>query len=472
MIEFVDLYVMKRRKFFKTSISITLSSIFTPLMFGRQKKQEIIRKNWAENLTYSAKKYYEPDSIGRLQKLVKNCDKLRVIGSRHSFNNIANSKYNQISLKKLHQVIKLDEESKTVTVQSGISYGQLCPFLYEKGYALHNLASLPHISIAGACATATHGSGINNNNLANAVSSFEFVNAEGELITLSRKNGDKNFLGAVVGLGGLGVLTKLVIDLQPTYEMKQNVFQFLPLEQLKLNFDEIFSSGYSVSLFTDWQTDKLNQVWIKTRLDEEQKFDSNSEFFGATPAKENLLPVTTSSYHMNDPSLDLSPVNCTEQMGVPRPWHEILPHFKMHFTPSHGEELQSEYFIPRKNALEAINVLQQLGEKIDPLLIISEIRIVKADKLWMSPCYQESCVTFHFTWKQDFKALIKLLPIIEKELYPLGAKPHWGKIFTMSPQKIQSSYRKLDDFKTLLKEYDPHGKFYNNFLIRNLGSAK
>jgi xylitol oxidase len=344
-----------------------------------------------------------------------------------------------------------------VTVDAGMSYGQLCPYLHEKGFALHNLASLPHISIAGACSTATHGSGEKNGNLATAASALEFVTAAGDVVRLSRQQDADAFRGAVVGLGALGAVTKVTLDIQPTFLMRQYVYENLPLSQLKDHFDAIESSAYSVSLFTDWQGQRLNEVWIKSRMEEGQAFDAPPEFFGAKRATRNLHPIAA-----------LSAENCTEQMGVPGPWHERLPHFRMGFTPSAGKELQSEFFVPRPHAVEAILAVERLRDQVTPHLMISEIRTIAADSLWMSPCYRQPCIAIHFTWKQDWPAVSKLLPVIEKELAPFKARPHWGKLFTMAPAQLRSSYEKLPEFIQLARKYDPQGKFHNEFLERNI----
>ncbi len=136
----------------------------------------------------------------------------------------------------------------------------------------------------------------------------------------------------------------------------------------------------------------------------------------------------------------------------------------MGFTPSSGVELQSEYFVPRKNAVEAIMAVYKLADQVGPHLLTTEIRTIAADNLWMSPCYKQDSVAIHFTWKQDWPNVSKLLPIIERELAPFNARPHWGKMFTMAPAKLQSLYEKLPDFQDLIKEYDPQGKFRNGFL--------
>ena len=413
--------------------------------------------NWAGNIEYSTDRVFYPASATEAQELVKKLDRLKVLGTRHCFNRIADSRDNLVSLKKMDQIIQFDPRDMRVTVGPGVTYGKLGPFLQDKGYALHNLASLPHISVAGACMTGTHGSGTKNQNLSSAVRALEFIAADGQLHHISRERDGDRFFGAVVGLGALGLVTQIQLAIEPTYMMQQRVFENLPLQALKDHFDEIVSSGYSVSLFTDWQSDEMNEVWVKSKVGEPGRAPTSNEFFGARAATKNLHPIAA-----------LSAENCTPQMGEIGPWFERLPHFKMGFTPSSGKELQAEYFVPHHHALEAIQAIARMGKEISPYLFISEIRTIAADELWMSPCFQERCVTIHFTWKQDWPAVSKLLPVIERELQPFQARPHWGKLFAMSPLALQSRYSKLGDFKRLISEFDPKGKFRNDFLDRNL----
>jgi|CZKR01.1.fsa_nt_gi xylitol oxidase len=414
-------------------------------------------KNWAGNLEYSTDRLYATTSLEQVRDYVKKESKLKVLGTRHCFNNIADSKDAFLSLKPMDKVIAIDSAKRTVTVGAGITYGQLCPYLDSQGFALHNLASLPHISVAGACSTATHGSGEKNGNLATAASGLEMVTASGEVVNLSREQDGEKCAGAVVGLGALGVITKVTLDIQPTFMMRQYVYENLPISELKDHFDAIESSAYSVSLFTDWQKRRINEVWIKSRIEEGKAFQAAPEFFGAKLATRNLHPIA-----------ELSAENCTEQMGVPGPWYERLPHFRMGFTPSAGKELQSEYFVPRQHAIEAILAVERLRDQVSPSLLISEIRAIAADTLWMSPCYEQDCVTIHFTWKPDWPAVSKLLPVIEKELAPFNARPHWGKLFTTSPAELRRLHKKMPEFIELSKTFDPNGKFRNQFLNLNI----
>lgn len=410
-------------------------------------------------MEYSTDQVYYPDSVEQVQEFVKKTDKLRALGTRHCFNKIADSADHLLSTKNLNKVIALDPKTKTVTVEAGIRYGTLGEYLESKGFALHNLASLPHISVAGSCATATHGSGIKNGNLATAVSAIEFVTAAGEVVTLSKEKEGEQFLGAVVGLGGLGVVTKVTLDLQPTYQVRQDVYENLPFGELEQHFETIMSSGYSVSLFTNWQKNNVSEVWVKSRITAGSPIDIKPEFYGAQLAKKNLHPIA-----------ELASENCTEQMGVPGPWHERLPHFRMNFTPSSGKELQSEYFVPLRNAFPALQAINSLGDKWAQDLMISEIRTIDADNLWMSTCYKRPSVAIHFTWKQNTDAVMKLLPIIEEQLAPFGVRPHWGKLFTIAPAQLRSRYERFSDFQQLLRQYDPTGKFRNEFLDLNIST--
>jgi xylitol oxidase len=433
------------------------SPLVSPLLSWAAKNK---LTNWAGNFEYSTDRLFPAHSLEQITSYTKKRKQFKVLGTRHCFNNIADSTHGFLSLKSMDEVVALDAEARTVTLGAGMTYGQLCPYLHSKGFALHNLASLPHISVAGACSTATHGSGQKNGNLATAVSALEMVTADGEMLRVSRQHDGEAFQGAVVGLGAIGVITKLTLDIQSAYMMRQYVYENLPLSELKDHFEAIEASGYSVSLFTDWQKDRIRELWIKSRDEAGQAFQATPEFFGAKLATRNLHPIS-----------ELSAENCTEQMGAPGPWYERLPHFRMGFTPSAGKELQSEYFVPRQHALEAILAIECLRDQVSPHLMISEIRTVAADKLWMSPCYEQPSVTIHFTWKQDWPAVSKLLPVIEKELAVFEARPHWGKLFTMSPVELKSRYNRLPDFIQLSRKYDPRGKLHNAFLERNIFSS-
>jgi xylitol oxidase len=338
-----------------------------------------------------------------------------------------------------------------------VSYGQLCPSLDRDGFALHNLASLPHISIAGACATGTHGSGVNNGNLSTAVSAFEIVTADGDVLSIARAKDLRTFQATVVNLGALGVVTTVTLDVQPAFTMRQDVYLDLPMAQVREHFDAIMSAGYSVSLFTDWQRGRVNEVWVKRRIDTGEALTASKDFYGARPATANVHPI-----------VELSAENCTEQMGVAGPWYERLPHFKMGFTPSSGTELQSEYFVARSNAVDAIAAVERLRDHVSPHLMITELRTVAADDLWMSPHYQRPSLAIHFTWKQDWPSVRKVLPMIERELAPFQVRPHWGKLFTIPSAQLQQRYPMSAEFKQLVAVHDPHGKFRNAFLTETL----
>jgi xylitol oxidase len=445
---------MNKREFLKSTGAIVAGGMISRLTPAQQ--QPAPRENWAGNITYSTDHVHTPANVDEVRDVVRGCSKLRALGSRHSFNRIADSTQNQISLQHLDQ-IEIDDNARTVTVGAGIKYGQLAPVIDGRGYALHNLASLPHISVAGAIATATHGSGIHNGNLATAVRALEIVTASGELIKLSRDKDGDEFAGAVVGLGAVGVVTRVTLDLLPTFQVAQTVYQNLNFDELAHNFDAIFGAGYSVSLFTDWQHHQATQVWIKRKLQPGEKHESAAEFYGAKRATEKLHPITG---HPAE--------SCTEQMGIPGPWFERLPHFKMNFTPSSGRELQTEYFVPREHGYEAILAVEKLRDQITPHLFVTELRTIAADNFWMSTAYERDSLAIHFTWKPEWDTVKQILPRIEAQLKPFAPRPHWAKLFTLSPALLQAQYARLAAFKALLKQHDPSGKFRNDFLEKNL----
>ncbi len=411
--------------------------------------------NWAGNHTFNALRLHEPESIEELQDIVRNTAPLRVLGSRHSFNDIADTDGHLLSLARMPRVFDLDPVAGTVTVDGGVRYGDLAGPLHAAGFALHNLASLPHISVVGACATATHGSGDRNGNLATAVSAMTVVTADGEVMALSRDRDPEGFRGAAISLGGLGVVTSLTLQLQPTFSVRQDIYEDLPVAQVADHFDEITAMADSVSLFIEWGDDSFEQVWLKRRVPDGDTFESPQDVFGATRATAPIHPIRR-----------MPADACTEQLGVAGPWHERLPHFRMNHTPSSGAEIQTEYLIPRDHAGAALLALAAIRDQFAPLLQVSEWRTVAADDLWMSTASGRASVAIHFTWQPEAAGVRRVLPIVEEALAPFSPRPHWGKVFTMSPAAVRSAYENLPRFAALLEQHDPAGKFRNDFLRR------
>jgi xylitol oxidase len=413
------------------------------------------RTNWAGNVTFGARRFHRPSSVPELQHLVASSRQVRALGTGHSFNTLADTPGDLVSLAGLPPVIDVDTANASVSVGAGLAYGELAAQLNAAGRALHNLGSLPHISVAGACATGTHGSGERNGNLATAVSAVEMVTAHGDLVTVSRDGDPDRFPGAVVGLGALGVVTRMTLDTLPAFEIRQYVYDDLPLEQVTGHFDEIAASAYSVSLFTDWLGPRFRQAWLKRRTDATDSWAPEPRWMGGRLADGPRHPV---------PGMD--PAHCTEQLGVPGPWHERLPHFRPEFIPSSGDELQSEYLLPRGSAVDGLQALRPIAGRIAGVLRTCEIRTVAADELWLSPGYQRDSVAFHFTWIKDWAAVKPVLGEIEERLAPMHARPHWGKLFRTGPEAMPGLYPRLDDFRQLMTCYDPAGKFRNDLLDR------
>jgi xylitol oxidase len=416
-------------------------------------------RNWARNIEFSAAELATPDSLAALQEVVAGADRVRALGSGHSFNRIADTGGVLVATAGAGSIMSFNPERRVVRVSGGVRYGELARYLDSVGYALHNTASLPHISVAGSVATATHGSGDANQNLAAAVRALELVTASGEVVLLSQ--GDDDFAGAVAGLGSLGIVSALELEIIPAFQVRQWVYEGLPAEAVTGSFEEIFGSAYSVSVFTDW-TGRNNRIWQKVRVSGEAEGGSGSGGGGGAPG---WLGARLADGPRN-PVPGMPADNATEQLGRPGPWHERLPHFRLEFTPSAGAELQSEYLVAREVAVPAIEALFALGDQISPILQIAEIRTMAADDLWLSMAYGRDTVGFHFTWVQDDAAVAPVLAAIEAALAPFGARPHWGKVFSTPPDVVRGLYPRYEDFVDLLGRYDPAGKFRNEFMDR------
>ncbi|WP_199512422.1 FAD-binding protein [Nucisporomicrobium flavum] len=409
--------------------------------------------NWAGNIVFGARRLHRPASVEQVQEIVAAGDPVKVLGSGHSFNDMADTGGDLISLAGLPRVAEISADRTSVRVDGGTRYGDLVDRLQAEDLALHNTASLPHISVAGAVATATHGSGVGNPNLAAAVSALEFVAGDGKLVTLRRDTDGDTFNGAVVHLGALGVITALTLDVQPAFDIRQYVYDNLPRAAVETHLDEILADGYSVSLFTDWTSPDITMAWLKRR-----EPMPAGDFHGATRADEPRHPV---------PGMPAR--NATDQTGEPGPWYTRLPHFRMEFTPSSGEELQSEYHVPRERATEAIDAVAAIGADVSSVLQISELRTIAADELWLSPNYRRDTFALHFTWIADTKAVVPVVAKLEEALAPLDARVHWGKVFTAAPERIRAQYERFGDFVALTREYDPQRVFRNAWLDSLLG---
>jgi xylitol oxidase len=449
---------MDKRDFLKGSMAVAVTMAVSSMTEARgEGGTNVPRVNWSGNYRYHTDKVLEPVTVAEVQDAVRSVTSLRALGTRHSFNGIADSTVAQISTLGLKDV-HLDAAAKIARVGAGIKYGDLAVQIDKQGWALHNLASLPHISVGGACSTATHGSGLNNGNLATAVREIEFVTADGEVRILSRaKDGDK-FAGAVVGLGSLGVMTHLTLAVQPKFDMTQVVYENLPFAELEHHLSDIMDAAYSVSLFTDWQNGLAKQVWLKRRVDQGGTAAPSPLFHGATLAKEKLHPVGHGT----------NPEACTDQGNIVGPWYERLPHFKMGFTPSSGDELQTEFFVPFDRGYEAIRAVETLRDQITPHLLVTELRAVAADDLWMSMAYKRPSLAIHFTWKPEWDAVLKIVPQIEEKLAPFATRPHWAKVFTLKEADLEPRYPRFHDFKALINEYDPKRKFLNDFMRKEV----
>ncbi len=406
---------------------------------------------WAGSYTYAAQRLVQPATLEELCELVAATHRVRALGSRHSFTDIADTTGTLVGLDALPTTIEVDPTAAVVRVTGGVRYGELATRLEAQGWALANLASLPHISVAGAVATGTHGSGVRNASLAAAVRALDVVGPDGAVRHLGADHDD--LAGSVVSLGALGVVVGLELAIEPTYLVRQEVRTGLSWRSVEDHLDDVLAAGYSASLFTRFDPEHVDQLWVKSRADEPPL----EEVWSTTAAAEPL--------HM----LVGAPTEAlTEQGGVPGPWLHRLPHFRLEFTPSRGQELQSEYFVPRGHAVAALTALRRVAPAFTHLLQVTEVRAVAGDDLWLSGAEGGDVLALHFTWVLDVPAVRAVLPVVEEALRPFGVRPHWGKVFTMEAAEVRAAFPRLPDFVSLRDRVDPGRRFDNAFLQRLL----
>lgn len=419
--------------------------------------------NWAGNYRYGAAEFAEPRSTDELRELLARptAQQVRVAATGHTFNDLPDTAGTLVSLRSLPRVCEVDSAAATVRIDGGASYGEIAPAIQAAGFALPNFASLPHISVAGAIATGTHGSGVGNKMLADAVVGFEMLTADGELREVRRD--DPDFAALATHLGGFGVITALTLALVPTFDVATTVYLGLPWERVTGEFAQVAAGGYSVSVLPQWTQDGSppeSMAFVKRRFPSGADGvggvgHTDPDYFGGRPA-DRMMHLT--------PGVD--PSACTPQLGEIGPWHQRLAHFRLEATPSSGDELQTEYLLPIDNAAAALEVLRAVGGRLPALATTTEVRTVAADDFWLSPAYQTDSVALHFTWKPDLPGVQGLLPELEAGLAPLGARPHWGKLFATTADRLAGLYPRFADASEALRRWDPAGRFSNDFLRR------
>lgn len=401
-------------------------------------------KNWSGTYEYRARRIEEPSTIDEVRSLVARSPRVRALGTRHSFNDLADTEGVLVLTTGLPPDYELDVERRTVTVGAGTRYAAVAGFLTDAGFALHNMGSLPHISVGGAIATGTHGSGDLNGNLSSAVRGLQIIGPEGDLRWV--RHGDADFPGSVVALGLLGVVVRLELAIEPTYLVRQDVYRGLPWATFLADVQAITGAGYSVSVFTDWVTDPIGQVWVKRRV----------------ASADELVPDALAGAERDGSNTAIileGLEDNTTQRGIAGAWSAHLPHFRIDSTPSNGDEIQTEYFVARADAAAAIAAVRQLGEALAPHLMITELRTIAADDLWISPASGRDSIAIHFTWRNEPAAVLALCPQVEAALAPFDARPHWGKVHTVPPADIVARYPRFADFRDLVARVDPDGTF-------------
>lgn len=410
------------------------------------------RSNWAGSHAFAAPRLVSATSVADVQRAVAAGGRVRALGTRHSFTDLADSDGTLVDVLGIDPGFELDSAAATVSVAAGVRYGVLALWLEERGWALKNMGSLPHISIGGATATGTHGSGDRNPVLTDSVQAIEYVGADAEVRTVRR--GDPDFAAIAVGLGAYGIAVRLTLAVRPSFRMRQDVYRGLSWDALLGSFDDVTGAGYSTSVFTRWEDAEAGQLWVKRELatDEDDVPDAVAGSLRDGVSRRSIID-------------DIGD-NVTEQGGVPGPWLLRLPHFRLDSTPSNGDELQTEYFVDRADAVAALSAVKSLGQRLRPVLLVSELRTAARDELWLSGAYERDFLAIHFTWRNDPVGVAAVLPAVESALEPFGARPHWGKVHGFDADRLAAVHPRLADARAVFERLDPDGVFSNAHLER------
>jgi len=407
-------------------------------------------KNWAGTYAYRAANRARPRDLDELVRLVREgSGRLHALGTRHSFTDLPDTDGTLIDLTSLDGGIEIYGAARAVRVPGGTRYGVLAQALEAEGWALRNMGSLPHISVAGATATGTHGSGNGNAVLSTGVRALRYVGADGEVRDVLR--GDPDFDALLVGLGAYGIVTEVELDIVPTYRVRQDIYDHVSWDAALADLDAVTGAGYSVSVFTHWDDDEVGYVWVKTRL----------------ASDDDDVPATLlDGAIVHDDSPLGSHDNVTELGGIPGPWMLRLPHFRLDREPSFGAEIQTEYFVDRSVAAEALRAVRALAPMIRPHLVVSELRTAARDGLWLSPAYERDVLAIHFTWHDRAAEVAGVIPHIEAALAPFAARPHWGKQHAFDAERIAAVHPRIADARAVFERIDPAGRFVNAHLER------
>lgn len=406
-------------------------------------------RNWAGTYEYTAPRIVAATSVDDIRRVLAAPGRVRALGTRHSFTDLPDTTGTLVDVTGLPAEIELDEQECAVTVAAGIRYGDLATRLEERGWALRNMGSLPHINVGGAIATGTHGSGDGNTVLSDSIRGLRYIGADADVHEVRR--GDPDFDALVVGLGAYGITMAVTLDIQPSFRMRQDVYTGVSWDAALSDLGALTGAGYSVSVFSRWEPGSIGHVWVKTRLDADDD-----------PVAEMLLDGARDP--VANPLAEIPDV--TELGGVPGPWLQRLPHFRLDGTPSFGDEIQSEYFVRRADAAPALRAIRPLGALIRPLLFITELRTAASDSLWLSPAYERDVLAIHFTWMNDPAGVRAVLPRIEEALAPFDARPHWGKVHGFDRDAIERVHPRLADARAVFERLDPEGRFVNTHLER------
>lgn len=425
--------------------------------------------NWSGTVAWDDCEVLEPTTIGELQSIIAYSPKVRVIGSAHSFTPLVRSsgrvKPTLLSLRHIPRTWSLDEKKKTVTVDAATTYSELCHALDKTGFALPNTSSLSHFQIAGAIATATHGSSGSRNGrltrsgLADTVVGLEIVGPDGTIRNVNK--GHPQFSSSVVSLGMVGVVTRVTLSLVDDYDVIQRVYGKWPptptgtLSAFLSSLPKTIAQFDSFSAFVKWNVDD----------------------FGLLIGRKQVPRGATDSASTTDPRLITGPIQGFlgqgdfATTGVGR-WCDKMFLWKNNGSPFVSQpELQIAHFVPFRDVERALHATRKVVSTWGDEVLYCELRAVRGDEHLLSPYSADAPKPDSFSISHSLDARLGVEKVrqraseLESVLRPYQVRPHWGKLTAMTASDLKEAYGlKLKRFQEVQQQVDPNRKFTNDYL--------
>lgn len=413
-------------------------------------------RNWSGSQVCYPKTRSAPADLAQLQNLLKDSTgTIRPVGSGHSFMPLVPTDDTIVSLSRLTGLISVDQKQQQARVWAGTRLGDIGQPLADNGQALLNMPDIDEQSLAGAIATATHGTGAQLACMSNYVEALQLVLANGEVMECSRTQNQAVFNAAQVNIGALGIISQVTLQNQARYKLKRET-SWLPIEEILQNAESLADNNRNFEFYFIPFTG-MGFIDVQNITDEPvtvvEKLDQND---GAEDLK-TARDILSWSPKLRELVLGTYMKTLPKEVNVANSWQNYASERNVRFN-------EMEYHLPRENMVKAFNEIRNIVETQFPEVFFPfEVRFIKSDDIWLSPFNgRETCsIAVHRYHQEDYKDMFAAIePVMQK----YNGRPHWGKLNTMNSAQFSEHYAHWQDFKDIRQQLDPNGQFLNLYL--------